>query len=202
MAYFAFVNTYRYYLFHKPYRVLCQFSRTGTDKRTLADFLDLPSDVYPFGRLDEDSEGLLLLSSERTLTSKYSSSGTEKEYWVQVEGQVEQDALEQLKTGVKVRIKGKPYRLKAESAKEDESLRILVPDRVPPIRYRKSVPDSWLRITLTEGKNRQIRRMTAAIGYPTLRLMRYRIGALNLDRLKEGECLELSRHEFLKAFAI
>ena len=177
----------RYYLFYKPYQVLSQFSAEG-DKRTLADFFKgIPKNVYPVGRLDYDSEGLLLLTDDASLTHRLldPSFAHPRTYWVQVEGTVTEDALQQLKQGVTINIDGKLYRTKKAVAKvlHDEPH---LPERNPPIRYRKNVPTTWISLTLTEGKNRQVRRMTAAVGFPTLRLVRYAIGNIAIEDLQPG----------------
>lgn len=189
----------RYFLLYKPFQVWCQFSREGTDKRVLGDVFPFPGEVYPLGRLDEDSEGALLLSSERSLMSRYTNGKTEKEYWVQVEGMATPEMCRLLEQGVVVRIKGKEEFLKAKRAQLLEHPEL--PERHPPIRFRKEIPDSWVSIVLTEGKNRQIRRMTAAVGFPTLRLVRYRIGQLTVSGMQSGEVRELSRNEFLKGLS-
>jgi 23S rRNA pseudouridine2457 synthase len=187
----------RYFLMYKPFKVWCQFSREGTGKQVLGDVFPFPAEVYPLGRLDEDSEGVLLLSSERSLMARYANGRTEKEYWVQVEGQATAECCKSLEKGITVRIKGKEEFLKAQKAELLEHP--VLPERNPPIRFRKEIPDSWIRIVLTEGKNRQVRRMTAAVGFPTLRLVRFRIGSLNVQGMNSGEIRELSRKEFLEA---
>ncbi len=169
-------------LLNKPFRVLSQFQdRDG--RPTLADFVDVPG-VYPAGRLDYDSEGLLLLTDDGRLQARISQprSGTRKTYWVQVEGRPTAAQLKQLLSGVN--LKDGPAR--AVAARQIEAPAALW-ERDPPIRYRASVPDSWIEIVLTEGRNRQVRRMTAAVGLPTLRLIRYAIGDWNLDGLAPGE---------------
>ena len=172
-------------LFNKPFRVLSQFSdRDG--RATLADYIDVPG-VYPAGRLDYDSEGLLLLTDDGRLQARISQprSRTQKVYWAQVEGDPTDEQLAQLTAGVE---------LKDGPAKAVAVRRIGEPPalwrREPPIRYRASVPDAWVEITLTEGRNRQVRRMTAAVGLPTLRLIRYSIGPYTLDDLQPGEWRE------------
>ena len=172
-----------YFLFYKPYGVLCQF--TGEPRRrTLKDFGPFLSDVYPVGRLDTDSEGLLLLTNDgRTkhllLEPRY---GHERTYLVQVERMPSEDALQRLRNGV--RIEGRKTRqTNVELLSGDPA----VPPRDVPVRFRKNVPTAWLQLTLTEGRNRQVRKMTAAIGHPTLRLIRISIGPLNLSGLKPGE---------------
>lgn len=183
-------------LFYKPYEVLCQFSASG-DKKTLADFFPgIPKNIYPVGRLDYDSEGLLLLSSDTRLAHQLTEPryGHARTYFVQVEGAITPDALQQLTTGVEFRIDGKAYRSKpAKALLLDEEPAL--PERNPPIRFRKSIPTSWIALTLTEGRNRQVRRMTAAVGFPTLRLVRYAIGNVSVGDLQPGEYRELKGAE-------
>lgn len=180
-----------YFLIYKPYLMLSQFSREG-DKATLADLaFDFPADVYPVGRLDADSEGLLLLTSDkqlnhRLLNPKFRHNRT---YYVQVDGALTDDACAQLSAGVTIPVDGKPYRtLPGEAQPIAEPT---LPERVPPIRYRASIPTSWLSIRLHEGKNRQVRRMTAAVGFPTLRLVRWAIEDLTADGMQPGDIRQL-----------
>jgi 23S rRNA pseudouridine2457 synthase len=178
--------------FHKPYDVLSQFTRELPEHRTLADF-GLPKGVYPIGRLDRDSEGLLLLSDEKALVDRLLHPRHEhpRTYWVQVEGSIDEAAMRQLAAGTLV-IQGH------RCAKARVTLLChepAIPPRVPPIRYRSSIPTSWIALTLTEGKNRQVRRMTAAVGFPTLRLVRAAIGNFLLGDLMPGESRELSRED-------
>jgi len=165
---------------HKPYGVLSQFTpEPGSKWRTLADF-GLPPKVYPLGRLDADSEGLLLLSDEPGLNSRLldPAHGHRREYWVQVERVPNVGALRQLAAGVKYGgQRAQPCAVRRLPDRPE------LPPRVPPVRFRQNVPDCWLALELTEGKNRQVRRMTAAVGHPTLRLVRVRIGALTLESL-------------------
>ncbi len=187
---------FEYYLFYKPYQVLCQFSPEG-NKKTLADFLPVSKDVYPIGRLDYDSEGLLLLTNDKSLNSKLlnPSNAHDREYWVQVEGEITEEALQQLSSGISIHVDGKQYQTlpaKALSIPVEPPL----PPRNPPIRYRKNIPTSWISITLQEGKNRQVRRMTAAVGFPTLRLVRWRIGKLTLGEMNPGHYIQMSRTSF------
>jgi 23S rRNA pseudouridine2457 synthase len=185
--------------FHKPYGVLSQFTpEPGSRWRTLADF-KFPPRVYPLGRLDADSEGLLLLADEPGLNARLldPSHGHRREYWVQVERVPTAEALAKLARGG-LRI--------ADHTTRPCTARLLtpppsIPPREPPIRYRKNVPDAWIALELTEGKNRQVRRMTAAIGHPTLRLIRMRIGQLVLGELKPGEWRELAAVEREQVFA-
>ncbi len=174
--------------FHKPYGVLSQFTSDGSPNRPLAEFR-FPAGVYPIGRLDADSEGLLLLSDEPGLNTRllHPTRGHLRQYLAQVERIPSPDALRQLEQGVV--ISGGHRTLPARAWLPDPQPQI--PPRDPPIRYRKNVPDCWLALELTEGKNRQVRKMTAAVGHPTLRLLRVRIGGYELGGLAAGEWREL-----------
>ncbi|KAB7615478.1 pseudouridine synthase [Amylibacter sp. SFDW26] len=173
-------------LFNKPMNVLSQFTDKGTEgstRQTLSDYIDVPN-VYAAGRLDKDSEGLLILTDNGKLQNRIADPKfkTSKTYWVQVEGEPSEDDLQKLRDGV--RLKDGMTR-PAEVEVMDEPVELW--DRNPPVRFRKSVPDSWVSITISEGRNRQVRRMTAAIGYPTLRLIRYRVGSWTIDGITNGE---------------
>jgi 23S rRNA pseudouridine2457 synthase len=172
----------RILLFNKPFGVICQFSRDGLHP-TLADYIALP-DFYPAGRLDTDSEGLLVLTDDGKLQHRITDPKHKlvKTYWVQVEGIPDEAALEQLRSGVKL----PDFTTQPAEARLIEEPAILWP-RDPPIRTRKAIPTSWLELTICEGKNRQVRRMTAAVGLPTLRLIRYRIGEWKVDNLEPGK---------------
>jgi 23S rRNA pseudouridine2457 synthase len=179
----------RYLLFYKPYGVLSQFTDDG-GRQTLKDYIPVP-DVYPVGRLDWDSEGLLLLTDDGRLQHRLSDPryGHTRTYWVQVEKIPDQVALDRLATGIEIQ----NYRTKPASVKllaEPE-----LPPRDPPIRDRQNIPTAWLELTLTEGKNRQVRRMTAAVGFPTLRLVRVSIDSLSLAGLALGEWRDLTNAE-------
>lgn len=180
-----------YFLFNKPYRVLCQFSPVE-GKLTLSDFLSLPKDVYPVGRLDYDSEGLLLLTNDGILHHKLIDPRFEhsRTYWVQVEGLPNEEALRRLKEGIF--IEGKRTKKANVRLLQDEPK---LWERNPPIRFRKSIPTSWLEIELFEGRNRQIRKMTAVVGFPTLRLVRIKIEFLEVFGLKPGEFREMTKEE-------
>ncbi len=184
-------------LFHKPYGVLSQFTPDGSANRTLSDF-DLPSRLYPLGRLDADSEGLLLLTDETGLNSRLllPEHRHRRTYWAQVERIPSSEALGRLSGGL--RIQGYST-LPAIVAILDPQP--ILPPRDPPIRFRKSVPDCWVALELVEGKNRQVRRMTAAIGHPTLRLIRVRIGDLPLGDLPAGSWRQLTPRERSAVFA-
>lgn len=174
-------------LFHKPYGVLCQFTPDQPGQRTLAEF-GFPKGVYPVGRLDLDSEGLLLLCDEPGFNHRFldPERGHPRTYWVQVEGEPDEEALATWRRGGLV-IQGHRTRpCRVDVIAPD------VPPRDPPVRFRKSIPTSWLRMELVEGKNRQVRRMTAALGYPTLRLIRVSIGGLEDDSLAAGQWRMLS----------
>ena len=177
----------QYYIFYKPYQVLSQFSAEG-NKKTLAHFFDgVSKDVYPVGRLDYDREGLLILTDDKALTNQllHPFNAHKRTYYVQVEGEITLKALRQLQEGVTISIDGTAYRTKRAEA-EILLFDVQLPERNPPIRVRKNIPDSWIALTLTEGKNRQVRRMTAAVGFPTLRLVRYSIGKINVDGMQPG----------------
>lgn len=171
--------------FNKPYGVLCQFTDEGTGHPTLADYIDVPG-VYPAGRLDRDSEGLVILTDDGKLQARIANPKFKlaKTYLVQVEGEVGQDTLRALRQGVP---------LKDGMTLPAEVGRIAAPDlwpRDPPIRVRQSVPDCWLRLTIREGRNRQVRRMTATVGHPTLRLVRWSVGDWTVEGLGLGDWVE------------
>ena len=184
----------RLLLFNKPYGVLSQFSRrdTASSSSVLADYIDMP-DIYPAGRLDKDSEGLLLLTDDGRLQHCISHPRHKmvKTYWAQVEGIPTSNALATLCAGVM---------LKDGITAPAEVKQIAEPSiwpRTPPVRYRAAIPTSWLELKITEGRNRQVRRMTAAVGFPTLRLIRYAVGDWNLEGLAPGQwrLIEIDRNE-------
>ena len=185
---------------HKPYGVLSQFTpEPGSRWSTLAAF-GLPPRVYPIGRLDADSEGLLLLSDEASLTQRLLDPdlGHAREYWVQVERVPDEAALAQLARGIRL---GNTTTRPARGWRLDPPPEL--PPREPPIRFRRNVPDAWIALELIEGRNRQVRRMTAAVGHPTLRLYRARIGQLMLDSLQlpPGRWRELNEAERARALS-
>ena len=172
-------------LFNKPFNVLSQFTDKGTGgtaRQTLSDFISIPS-VYAAGRLDKDSEGLMVLTDDGALQTKISNPkfNTSKSYWAQVEGLPDEKMLEKMRRGLQLK---DGITRPAEVALIDPPPSLWYRD--PPVRYRKSVPDCWINITISEGRNRQIRRMTAAIGCPTLRLIRHRVGSWRLGDLASG----------------
>ena len=168
-------------LFNKPYGVLCQF-RAAEGKRTLKDFIPQPN-VYAAGRLYADSEGLLVLTDDGREQHRITDPRHKlpKTYYVQVEGEPDEAALAQLRAGITL---NDGLTRPAEACCVDEPAWLW--PRVPPVRFRKNIPTAWMQLTIHEGKNRQVRRMTAAVGHPTLRLIRYRIGDWSLDGLKSG----------------
>lgn len=176
------------YLIYKPYLMLSQFSPEG-DKQTLADLpFAFAKDVYPVGRLDSDSEGLLLLTSDKTINHRLLDPrfAHQRTYYVQVDGAITDEALRQLAEGVTISVDGKAHLTRpaiAQRLTDEPDL----PPRNPPIRFRANIPTSWIALTLTEGKNRQVRRMTAAVGFPTLRLVRWSIGHLTAAGMQPGE---------------
>lgn len=170
------------YLLHKPYRVLTQFTDRDKQRQTLADFIDVP-DIYAAGRLDYDSEGLLLLTSDGALSHQiaHPKKKQPKTYWVQVEGAPDEQAIAQLSAGVELKDgMTRPAKVKHIDPPT-------LPDRQPPVRFRASIPTHWLEIVISEGRNRQVRRMTAHVGLPTLRLVRAAIGPWKLEGLMPGE---------------
>ena len=193
---------HHYFIIYKPYEVLCQFSKEG-DKKTLKDFFDVPSDVYPVGRLDYDSEGFLLLTNDKKLNHRLlnPSFAHERSYWVQVDGDVTDEAIAALKNGVTITVDGKPHRTRPAKGKRID-VDQTVPPRNPPIRFRKNIPTSWIELTLTEGKNRQVRKMTAAVGFPTLRLIRYSMERITIDGLQPGDMMEMEGSEVYKKLGV
>jgi len=169
-------------LFNKPYGVICQFSKHEKHP-SLAEYIDI-KDVYAAGRLDHDSEGLLLLTDDGKLQNKIASPKNKmaKTYWVQVDKEITEEAIAQLEKGVKLK-DGLTKPAKAKIISEPENLW----PRDPPVRFRKNIPTSWIELTIREGRNRQVRRMTAAVGFPTLRLIRHKIGSWQLKKIQPGK---------------
>ncbi len=186
-----------YFIIYKPFQVLSQFSKVE-NKKTLADFFKVEKDIYAVGRLDFDSEGLLILTNDKSLNQKllHPSHQHVKEYWVQVEGEITKDALQQLQVGVAISVDGKLYHTKPTNVQQLKEL--IVAERNPPIRFRKNIATSWISLQLIEGKNRQVRKMTAAVGFPTLRLIRNRIENIVLTNMQSGDIISLSKSEVYK----
>lgn len=187
------MGKYKYILFHKPYGVLSQFTdnKSKNERHTLKDYISVPS-VYPVGRLDWDSEGLLLLTNHGQLQHRLSHPRFQhpRTYWVQVERIPDPDALRQLQAGVII-----DHQRTRQALVQMLNAEPQLTPRNPPIRFRKSVPTAWLEMTLTEGRNRQVRRMTAAVGFPTLRLVRVAIAHLRLEKLQPGHWRALTPEE-------
>lgn len=171
-------------LFNKPFNVLSQFT-DDSNRPTLAKYIKT-KDIYAAGRLDKDSEGLLVLTNDGTLQHQiaHPKQKMSKTYWVQVEGQISNSAIQQLCDGIELK---DGLTLPAKVKIIDPPPRLW--ERNPPIRIRKNIPDCWIAITISEGRNRQVRRMTAAVGFPTLRLIRYRVGSWTIDGIASGETL-------------
>jgi 23S rRNA pseudouridine2457 synthase len=182
---------HRHFVIHKPYGFLSQFVyELKRKKKLLGELHDFPEGTMAIGRLDEDSEGLLLLTTDGMMSELVRSKKVEKEYYVQVDGQITKDAIEKLKAGVEIGFNGKKYTTKKCQA----DILSTVPDFPPrsqKIRDERHGPTSWISVTINEGKFRQVRKMTAAVGFPTLRLIRVRVGGIELNELKSGEVHEV-----------
>ena len=167
--------------------MMSQFSKDG-DKPVLGELYDFPKDVYPVGRLDHDSEGMLLLTNDKSLNQKLLNPKNKhkRTYLVQVDGDITEEAINKLCNGVTIRIKKKEHNTLPAKARKIEEPDFL-PERNPPVRYRANIPTSWIEITLIEGKNRQVRRMTASVGFPTLRLIRFSMEDKNIKGFSSGE---------------
>ena len=191
-----------YYLIYKPYQVLSQFT-SSDGKLCLKDILRVPKDVYPVGRLDYDSEGLLLLTNDTSINHQllHPKFAHARTYWVQVDGAITSDAIESLSKGVTISVDGKTYETK-KAILNILSDNLLVPERNPPIRVRKSIPTSWVSIQLTEGKNRQVRKMFASVGFPVVRLIRSQIGQFSIAQMQPSDCLSLSFEEVQNALFV
>ncbi len=195
-----------YYLVNKPFGYETRF--TGDKHLNLSHLLEennlsISKDVYPVGRLDKDSEGLLILTNDKVLHTQLLDPkfGHKRSYWVQVDGQINEKATQLLRNGVEIRINKKAYFTKkafVEIINEPEAIW----KRKPPVRFRKTVPDSWINITLTEGKNRQVRRMTAKVGFPTLRLIRNAIEKVEVTGLELGKIIAVDKLEMYQKLAI
>ncbi len=182
---------FRYFIIYKPFGVLSQFSGEG---QTLASLFAFPKDIYPVGRLDKDSEGLLLLTDDKWLNNQLLNPGFghQRTYYVQVEGEPTLEALKSLGHGVEITVDGRPYSTKPAIARLLDPVPP-IPDRDPPIRYRATIPDTWVSLTLIEGKNRQVRKMTAAVGFPTLRLVRWSMESMTIAGFAVGEVREIDQ---------
>ena len=182
--------------------MLSQFTREHPSHKTLAD-LDIifDKDIYPVGRLDRDSEGLLLLTNDKRLNSLllHPTNKKTKTYLVQVDGQIDQKAIEKLKSGVAIKVNKKIYQTQPCDVKYLQ-IEPKLPERFPPVRFRMNIPTSWIEIKLKEGKNRQVRKMTAAIGFPTLRLVRSQLGPLSINDMQSADIRQLDLNEIKSLF--
>ncbi|GAB2493655.1 pseudouridine synthase [Algoriphagus taiwanensis] len=190
----------RYFIIYKPFGVVSQFSGEGP---TLASLGAFPKEVYPVGRLDKDSEGLLLITDDKWLNHHLLNPrfGHQRTYYAQVEGIPTPEALKQLQSGVTINVDGKDYLTKSAIAKILDPVPTL-PDRNPPIRYRASIPDTWVSLTLIEGKNRQVRKMTAAVGFPTLRLVRFSMEKITIEGMQSGEVREMEQESVYRMLGL
>lgn len=184
-----------YFAIYKPYGIITQF-RTEKPNESLKTVFDFPKNVYPVGRLDKDSEGLLLLSDDKALNNKLldPEEKHERKYLVQVEGVPTDQQVSELQKGVSIKIKGEFYQTKPCKVRVLKDAPNL-PERNPPIRFRKDIPTNWLEMRLIEGKNRQVRKMTAAVGMPTLRLVRWSIGRMDVSGMDSGDVLMLEKRD-------
>lgn len=185
----------QYYLINKPYGMLSQFTREADHHRVLGDLFAFPKTVYPVGRLDRDSEGLLILTDDRSLNANLLRPEKKhpRTYWVQVEGEPDSAAIRRLESGLTIKLKKKvwtcaPTQVAPLTAQEIHN----IAPRNPPVRFRKTVPDSWWSITLTEGKNRQVRKMCSTVGFPVLRLIRHSIEGVSLSDLNGREVVRVN----------
>lgn len=185
-----------YFIIHKPFKVLSQFTAEDGNPG-LGSLYDLEKDVYPVGRLDLDSEGLLILSNDRSLNNKLLDPKNNhwRTYWVEVDGSPDSQSLTRFESGLEINLKGKRHHTKPAKAK---IIQPTVEERDPPVNYKKHPNRTWLEVSISEGKNRQVRKMTAAVGHPTLRLIRVRIEELDLLPMKSGEILPISKSVLYK----
>lgn len=197
LYYICNMQKFKYYAVFKPYNMLCQFTGQENDS-LLGDLYDFPKDVYSIGRLDKDSEGLLLMTNDnifktRLLEPKYK---TPKTYYAQIDGAITDEAIRYLSDGsIIIKHKGKTHQVAPAVCRKIDDPQFL--ERSVPIRYRKNIPTSWIALTISEGKNRQVRKMTAASGFPTLRLVRYGIGNFKLEGMQPGDVVEISPDQVL-----
>lgn len=190
-----------YYKVFKPYGMLSQFTPEA-DHDTLASLFDFQKDVYPIGRLDHDSEGLLLLTNDKSVNTRLLSPDRKhgRTYWVQVEGLPGEAALNQLRKGVTINLKGTLHQTLPATVRGMNAPKI--PERIPSVNYTKHPVTSWIELTIAEGKNRQVRKMTAKVGHPTLRLIRYAVERINIDKMVPGDIVELPKSEFYQGLIL
>lgn len=192
------IKKHKYYIIYKPFGILSRFSDEDGNKGLGSLDYNLPGDVYPVGRLDLDSEGLLLLTNDKKLNNALlnPANGHKKTYHAQLDGSISQEALSELRKGVEINLKGKIY--KTLPAQADIIDIPDLPERIPPIRYRALLPTCWIKLTLREGKNRQVRKMTAKTGFPTLRLVRYSIENLTIENMLPADIKEIPAEKIYK----
>ncbi len=187
-------SQYTYYRIYKPYGMLSQFTPEG-NKPALGSLLKFPLDCYPVGSLETEAEGLLILTNDRKVSQKFLDSKAEHKqtYFVQVDGAITEEAIEKLSIGVEVKIEGKSFNTQPANVKIIEEPKL--PSRNPPVRFRKTVPTTWIRITLIESKNKQVRQMASAVGFPALRIVRFAFEKLDIGEMNSGDVMELSRND-------
>lgn len=191
------MNSFHYFAIYKPYGMLSQFTN-DQGVPVLGELYDFPRDVYPIGRLDKNSEGLLLLTNDNKFkaTVLEPKNKLPKTYCVQVDNEITEEAIGKLSDGsIVIKHNKKPHQVGPADCKRIDAPNL--PERVPPIRYRKNIPTSWISLTIKEGKNRQVRKMTAAVGFPTLRLVRAKIGNYELGGLQPGDVVEIKPEEVI-----
>jgi 23S rRNA pseudouridine2457 synthase len=188
------MSQYSYYIIYKPYGMLSQFTPEG-NKPALGELYKFPIDCYPVGRLDADSEGLLLLTNDKKINQKLldPKAGHKRTYFVQVDGAITDEAIEKLAAGVEIKVEGKMYQTLPAIVERIEEPTL--PSRNPPVRFRKTIPTSWISLSLTEGKNRQVRHMTAAVGFPTLRIVRVAMEKIKIGTMASGDVIEMKSNE-------
>jgi 23S rRNA pseudouridine2457 synthase len=194
---------FKYYIFYKPYNVLNQFTKERPEHITLAEFLNVEKDVYPVGRLDKDSEGLLILTNDTSVNEQllHPRKNHKRTYIVQLENDISSQAIQILTAGTNIKLDSGLYKTQPCHVKKLPKTPVL-PERNPPVRFRQNIPTSWALITLTEGKNRQVRKMFASVGFPVLRLVRVQIENLKLGKLEPGKFMSISSEELFEQLNI
>lgn len=193
------MRKHQHFIIHKPFGYLSQFVNNQNkrkNKKLLGALNDFPEGTMAIGRLDETSEGLLLLTTDGVVSEEVRSKKVEKEYFVQIDGQITAKAIQQLQEGIEISIKGKKYKTLPCKTRQLDPIPVFEP-RIKKIRDERHGPTNWISITIREGKFRQIRKMTAAVGFPTLRLIRVRIGNIQLNKLKAGQIIEVNKFELI-----
>ena len=207
--------SFQYYKLYKPYKVLSQFTKDTAEQTCLKDILELDTNIYPVGRLDYDSEGLLLLTNDTTVNHQLLNPRmkTNKVYYAQVEGEITKEAIQKLREGVEISLPAKKKNKSSKNKKGPKTALVEkyttlpceiykipppdLPERNPPIRLRENIPTTWISLFLIEGKNHQVRKMCAAVGFPVLRLVRYSIGKLTIKGMDAGDLIEITREDII-----